>query len=123
MNNFTQNLLDELKTLLSDGIVNTQEDICHALVTKGYDVNQSKISRLLRKMGAVKARNEYGDVAYRLPKEPAPPTLNSQLISLIFDVSHNEQCILIHTSPGSASMIARLLDHHRERAGILGCIA
>lgn len=114
---------DDLRDLLIQGTVSTQEEICDALEAKGHEVNQSKISRLLRKVGAVKSKNESGQIVYRLPKEPAPPTPNTKLSSLIINTLSNETCVIVHTSPGSASMVARLLDHKREYCGILGTIA
>jgi transcriptional regulator of arginine metabolism len=114
---------DDLRSLLSEGKVTTQEDICLALEKLGHAVNQSKISRLLRKVGAVKSKNELGEIVYRLPMEPAPPTLDSQLSSLLIDVIANETTIIITTSPGSAQLIARILDYHKNKLDILGTIA
>ncbi len=118
-----QDIITDLQDIIRTGFATTQETICHALQNKGYDVNQSKISRLLRKIGAVKAKNESGQVVYRLPKEPAPPTSSSQLASLIIEIVYNETNLMVHTNPGSASLIARLIDHHRETLHILGTIA
>ena len=67
-------LVDDLRRLLIEGKVATQEDVCAALESLGHPVNQSKVSRLLRKIGAVKSKNEQGQIVYRLPLEPAPPT-------------------------------------------------
>ena len=53
-------LSDDLRQLLIEGKVTTQEDLCSALETIGHTINQSKISRLLRKIGAVKSKNEQG---------------------------------------------------------------
>lgn len=58
---------DDLRTLLSEGKVTTQEDICTALEKLGHAINQSKVSRLLRKLSAVKSKNELGQIVYRLP--------------------------------------------------------
>lgn len=125
--NFVDNrkklILEHLRELLIQGVVSTQEEICAALESRGHDINQSKVSRLLRKIGAVKAKNEQGEVVYRLPKEPAPPTPSSQLAGLIIDISFNETLVLVNTSPGSASLIARVLDYNKEKAEILGTIA
>lgn len=119
----TKNEMEHLRELLMEGAVSTQEEICHELQRLGHDVNQSKVSRMLRKVGAVKSKNEYGQIVYRLSKEPAPPTPTSQLSSLIIDVIANETVILVNTSPGSASVISRILDYHREKSGILGTVA
>ena len=116
-------LSDDLRNLLIEGKVTTQEDICAALETLGHSVNQSKISRLLRKLGAVKSKNEQGQIVYRLPREPAPPTISSELSSLVIDIVANETTIIVNTSPGAAQLIARVLDYHKDEFQILGTIA
>jgi transcriptional regulator of arginine metabolism len=114
---------EDLRDLLMRGAVNTQEEICEQMQKLGHDINQSKASRLLRKIGAVKSRNEYGKIVYRLPKEPAPPHESHILLNLIIDIVANEQLIVVHCHPGSASLVARLLDHHMEKAEIIGTVA
>lgn len=116
-------LIDALKQILLSGDAGTQEEIVNSLLQKGYDVNQSKISRLLRKIGAVKVTNEHKLIVYTLPLEPAPPTSKNILSQLITNISYNEVTIVIHANPGSASLIARLLDHHRQELNILGTVA
>ncbi|WP_419418442.1 ArgR family transcriptional regulator [Legionella sp. D16C41] len=118
-----QLLIDNLRQLLLEGSVTTQEDICAALQAKGHHINQSKVSRLLHKLNAIKSKNELGQVVYRLAREPAPPTTSSQLSSLIIDIVANETIIIVNTSPGAAQLVARVLDYHREKAQILGTIA
>ena len=116
-------LLDDLRILLTKGKVTTQEEICSSLENLGHPINQSKVSRLLRKVGAIKTKNENGQIVYRLPQEPAPPILSDQLSSLIIDITNNETTIIVYTSPGSAQLIARVLDYHKEKLQILGTIA
>lgn len=116
-------LEEDLKELLTRGVANTQEEICKQLQQIGHDINQSKASRLLRKIGAVKSKNEFGQVVYRLPKEPAPAHSSNILSSLIIDIVANEQLIVIHCHPGSASLVARLLDHHMQTTQIIGTVA
>ena len=116
-------LMGDLNQILRTGNFTTQEAICDELLLRGHEVNQSKISRLLRKIGAIKTKNEAGEVSYLLPLEPTPPTLSSRLNTLIIDVQHNEHTIIINTSPGAAMMIARVLDLQRQSLNILGVIA
>lgn len=118
-------LVEDLKDLLTEGIVGTQEELCSKLETLGHhDVNQSKISRMLRQtIGAVKGYNQHGDVVYRLPKEPAPPCKQATLGSLILRVDKNELCIMVHTSPGAAPVVARLLDYCENESEIMGTVA
>ena len=116
-------LTEELKRLLIEGLASTQEDIKQRLSELGFEVNQAKISRLLRKVGAVKISNERGQVVYSLTKEPAPPQAKSALANLIIDITCNETLIVIHTSPGSASLFGRLIDHNQSKLDILGTVA
>lgn len=116
-------LTEDLRKLLLEGKVTTQENLCDSLEKLGHSVNQSKVSRLLRKIGAVKSKNEQGQIVYRLPHEPAPPTIADQLSTLLIDAVANETTVIVTTSPGSAQLIARVLDYHKKRLGILGTIA
>ena len=123
MNQSINHVVDDLRQLLLESKVTTQEDICAALEKLGHVINQSKVSRLLRKLSAVKSKNEQGQVVYRLPQEPAPPTLNDQIDSLLMGVSANETNIIVTTSPGAAQLVARILDYHKGSLKILGSIA
>lgn len=116
-------LIGALRTLLMGREAGTQEDICIALEKKGYEINQSKVSRLLRKIGAIKVVNAKGQTIYSLAREPAPPSMDTPLRELILDVVANETLIVIFTSPGSASMVARVLDYVQVSTQILGTIA
>jgi transcriptional regulator of arginine metabolism len=116
-------LEDALKSLLLSETIRTQEELAQALEQQGYEINQSKISRLLRKLGAVKLANEKKQIVYSLPREPAPPASKNIMSQLITNITMNESLIVIHTNPGSASMVGRLLDHNREDLKILGTVA
>ncbi len=121
--NLDKALIDALKELLISREASTQEHICNVLEKAGFEINQSKVSRLLRKIGAVKVENAKGQTVYSLPREPAPPTSTTQLCNLVLDVDCNETMVVITTSPGSASMIARMLDYAQISHDILGTVA
>ena len=114
-------LINDLKSILLQGITATQETICTALEAKGHQINQSKISRLLRNINAIKSKNDAGEMVYRLPHDIAPPSISTTLAHLIINVVANESMIIIKTSPGSASLIARIIDD--KRCQVLGTIA
>jgi len=118
-----KDLVPVLRNLLREHSAKTQDEICLTLKKHGYQANQVKISRLLRKLGAVKTKNEHGKVVYWLPKEPPPANLSNLINTLIIAVTANETMIVIHTSPGAASVIARTLDYLNIEDGILGTIA
>lgn len=114
---------EALREILLRGYARTQADIQRELENSGFEINQSKISRLLSKLGAVKTRDMEGEVIYRLPREPGPPTKETPLTEMVIDVVDNGQLCVIYTSPGSASMIARLLDYQQTEQGILATVA
>ncbi len=116
-------LEDALKTLIWEDNHGTQEGLTEALTRQGYSVSQSKVSRLLRQLRAVKVNNERGETVYALPKESIPPSTQSPLTHLILKIVSNETLVVIFTSPGSASLIARLLDYHDRETSILATLA
>ena len=119
----SKTLTETLKELLIEGQTSTQEELVEALEARGFKVNQSTVSRLLRKVKAIKVENEQGESVYSLPREPAPPTITPALRGLVIDIVANETTIVIFTSPGSASMIARILDYKQPSSEVLGTIA
>lgn len=118
-----QNLIEALRQLLMEREATTQEEICLSLEREGYPINQSKVSRLLRKIGATKITNTQNQTVYSLPREPPPPSALTPLKDLVLDISFNETMIVISTSPGSASMVARVLDYYQLTSEILGTLA
>ena len=110
--------------LLRAECYSSQSEIADALLAKGYtNMNQSKVSRMLTRFGAVRRRNAKMVMVYCLPLETGIPVIDKTIKSLVIDIAHNENMIVIHTSPGSAQMIARMLDSVRKAEGILGTIA
>lgn len=114
--------INALRQLLSQGKLSTQEELAEELGEKGFEITQSTISRDLRKLGAIKAIDPNGRTVYKLPPEPASPVSTGALEDLVLRTEHNGSLIVIHTAPGSASLVAR----HLDTAGltsIIGTIA
>ena len=117
-------LVKAFKSLLKDESFSSQGEIVTALQDIGFDnMNQSKVSRMLSKFGAVRTRNAKQEMVYCLPAELGVPTTSSPLKNLVIDLDHNHSMIVIRTSPGAAQLIARLLDSIGKAEGILGTIA
>lgn len=112
-----------IRKLIHTSDIKTQHQLSAELKALGHKVNQSKVSRLLRKLNIVKVKNEQQQLVYGLPKEPYPPAIHISLSNLIIEVIANETMVVIHTSPGSASLIGRILDYNRETLEILGVVA
>jgi transcriptional regulator of arginine metabolism len=114
--------LDLLRKLLAQKSLSTQEDLREKLSEQGHPVTQSTISRDLRKLGSIKVIDASGQTGYRLSEEGPPPAKASSLADLVIDIAANGTMIVLHTTPGSASLIARHLDRLRP-GGILGTLA
>lgn len=120
----TDNLTRAFKELLNQERFGSQNEIVDALKKQGFTgINQSKISRMLSKFGAVRTRNTKMEMVYCLPNELSVPNTSSPLKNLVLDIDHNSMLIVIKTTPGAAQLIARLLDSIGKSEGILGTIA
>lgn len=115
--------LQVLRRLLAKEEASTQDELREELEKLKFDVNQSTISRDLRKIGAVKTIDPSGRTVYRLAEEMAPIRAPSGLGALITGIEHNGLIVVIRTTPGSASLIARTIDQLRDEDGALGTIA
>ncbi|BEU04690.1 arginine repressor [Agarivorans sp. OAG1] len=119
-----EQLIKAFKSLLKEERFGSQAEIVTALQEQGFEnINQSKVSRMLSKFGAVRTRNAKMEMVYCLPAELGVPTVSSQLKILVLEMDFNDALIVIHTSPGAAQLIARLLDSLGKAEGILGTIA
>ncbi|WP_299493026.1 transcriptional regulator ArgR [uncultured Shewanella sp.] len=117
-------LVKTFKAILKEERFGSQSEIVNALQGEGFsNINQSKVSRMLSKFGAVRTRNAKQQMVYCLPAELGVPTATSPLKNLVLDVDHNQAMIVVRTSPGAAQLIARLLDSIGKPEGILGTIA
>jgi transcriptional regulator of arginine metabolism len=123
--NETRERLAVLRLLIREGEASTQEELCNALRKKKFDVTQSTVSRDLRRIGAVKTTNAEEEVIYVLPEDHQTlrARVNTSMEGLLTDIVANETTIVLHTTPGSASLVARHIDSLRESLGILGTIA
>ena len=117
-------LIKAFKALLKEEKLSSQSEIVQALQDEGFEnINQSKVSRMLTKFGAVRIRNAKMEMVYCLPTELGVPTATSPLKNLVLDIDYNDALVVIHTSPGAAQLLARLLDSMGKSEGILGTIA
>lgn len=117
-------LSEAFKSLLREERFGSQSEIVTALQQLGFEhINQSKVSRMLSKFGAVRTRNTKMEMVYHLPAEMGVPATSSPLKNLVIDIDYNDSLVVVKTSPGAAQLIARLLDSIGKAEGILGTIA
>ena len=73
-------LTKAFKELLNQERFASQSEIVEALKNQGFQsINQSKVSRMLSKFGAVRARNTKMEMVYCLPSELSVPATSSPL--------------------------------------------
>nr|WP_086939665.1 transcriptional regulator ArgR [Thaumasiovibrio occultus] len=119
-----ERLVKAFKAILKEEKFSSQGEIVDALKGQGFEnINQSKVSRMLTKFGAVRTRNAKMEMVYCLPVELGVPTTSSSLRELVMDIGYNHSLVVIHTGPGAAQLIARLLDSLGKAEGILGAVA
>ena len=79
-----EELVKAFKALLKEEKFSSQGEIVAALQEQGFDnINQSKVSRMLTKFGAVRTRNAKMEMVYCLPAELGVPTTSSPLKNLV----------------------------------------
>ncbi len=124
-----KDVTEALRRLLAESKASTQDEIANVLAKDGFELSQSKISRLLHKVGAIKVNNAKGESSYRLPHEYrlshelADPLSSPVYSQLVINVTASDVLIVLRTVPSAASMVARLLDHHAAELDILGTLA
>lgn len=117
--------LHALRELLLEGKLSTQDELREELERRDFSVTQSTISRDLKRIGAIKTTDSQGRTVYRLSDDLSPPVpapVANSLRDLVAAIKSNGNIIVLNTTPGSASLVARHLDAHRP-GGIIGTIA
>jgi len=114
--------LQALRRLLDKEESSTQEELREQLESLDFAVTQSTVSRDLRRLGAIKMTDAQGRTTYRLALEEAVVPLVESLGDLVRAIDHNGAMIVLQTTPGSASLVARHIDNLRSK-DILGTIA
>lgn len=109
-----------IRSLIGSRQVATQEELRALLVERGFDVTQATLSRDLAQLGARRGAQPNGGTHYELPDAPRPaPPLLGDLVRTIDD---NGTLVVVHTTPGAASIVAGMLDGARVPE-VLGTIA
>ena len=116
----TTELDDALQQVLLQHKVASQVDIRQRLEALGYEVNQSTISRALKRVGAIRLRDAQGQPVYRLEAETTQSM--SAVRAQILSVESNGAMLVMRTTLGAAGWVARQLDLENDPK-ILGTIA
>lgn len=117
----TKSRLVALKKLLAQEKASTQEELREQLEKLDFEITQSTVSRDLRRLGAARVIDSTGRAVYRLAPEVVAARTDT-VADMILNIKHNGSLIVVQTSPGSASLVARHIDLLRG-LGVLGTIA
>jgi transcriptional regulator of arginine metabolism len=117
-------LLSTLKTIIKGQSINTQTELAYELSSRGYNnIPQTRISRMLKKLGATRVRDRHNNLIYVLPDENMLPKNNQTINTMVLSVDNNGMLIVLKTILGGAIVISRVLETMGKPFGILGCIA
>lgn len=107
---------DALLKLIRENVVSTQEDLMNSLLSMGYKVTQSTISRDIKELRIVKALDGDGNYRYISAFDSATnETENSSKYADIFahaviSIKHSMNDIVIKCYPGMASSACVAVD-------------
>jgi transcriptional regulator of arginine metabolism len=94
--------------LISTRAIRTQEELAEALVSEGWEVTQSSVSRDIAALRLIKV-----DGAYRRPRAirpPADPDEHRISEGVLSVDPAGEALVVLHTPPGEANRVAVALD-------------
>lgn len=118
-----------IRRILSEQSVASQAGLVRRLAVEGFDVTQATVSRDLKELGAIKARNEGGGFVYALPAagevlsgSAAVQALQHALVEFGETIVPTANLVLITTPPGAAQVLAGAVDRSGLE-GVLGTVA
>ena len=108
--------LKAILDIVSQQIVETQEDLVKALYLKNIAVTQATVSRDIKELGLIKMPGENGMQRYAISTgEPVTVRSNERLKRLlrssVVSIDSSENLIIIKTQPGEAQGVASAVDH------------
>ena len=111
-------------SLIKAGVVHSQSDLVKLLKKAGFAVTQATASRDLEEVGAVRSRNEFGELIYQIGTSSDGAISKSMPLpsDLILSVESSGNLAVVRTPPGGAQFLASSLDNSGI-SSIIGTIA
>lgn len=104
----------KIRELITENIIETQDELVDALKNLGYNVTQATISRDIKELQLVKVPTNNGQYKYSLPADQRFNPLQ-KLQRLIVDtfvkIENTSHFIILKTLPGNAQAIGVLIDN------------
>jgi transcriptional regulator of arginine metabolism len=107
-------IAEQLTQLLAQGVSGNQSQLVDMLRKRGIQTTQSSVSRALKKINAVKGIDEKGRSIYSLFDAESKKSYSDKGLfgNLVHQVLDNGQMIVVHTRPGTAPTVAKVIDDH-----------
>ena len=109
-----KSICELVRQIVKEQTIKNQSELSNALNEKGVTVNQSTLSRTLKKMNVSKVAGVY--------QMPQIVSANSDYFDFINIISAGQNMLVVKTSPGSASRVAYQIDE-AEIKGLAGTIS
>ncbi|WP_010650808.1 transcriptional regulator AhrC/ArgR [Oceanobacillus massiliensis] len=104
----------KIRELITNTIVETQDELVDQLKSLGYNVTQATVSRDIKELQLVKVPTNSGQYKYSLPADQRFNPLE-KLKRLIVDafvkIEHASHFIILKTLPGNAQAVGALIDN------------
>ncbi len=111
--------------IISDHVIETQDDLIEKLKDSGYNVTQATVSRDIKQLGLVKTATKDGGYKYTSSKNDSSSNenkLKNIMRETVVNAQNAQNIIVVKTFPGMANAAAAALDSLAEEA-IVGSIA
>lgn len=119
----------QIRVVLGSQIIRSQAELAEALTQRGVTVTQGTLSRDLVDIGAIRVRDDTGQMSYQLPDDAqttAPETTETRLSNLckelLLAADGSGNIAVLRTPPGAAQFLASAIDQARLET-VLGTIA
>ena len=95
---------------INTGRIHSQEALVQALKKAGYPVTQATASRDIEEIGAVRIRNQRGEMVYSISEDSDSSLARSMPLpqELILSVDASGNLAVVRTPPGGAQLLAAL---------------
>ena len=110
-----------IKEWIAAGLIHSQAEVVERLKSSGFVVTQATASRDLEEIGAVRGRDNKGQLRYQLASESQEEPLyrvGKLLNELLVQIQSSGNILVLRTPPGGAQLLASALDR-ATRAGVL----
>lgn len=111
----------KLIALIQSGAIHSQSDVVSELKRAGFKVTQATASRDLEDIGALRGRNDEGEMTYKLPESGSVVKVENSP-NLILTIEASANLAVVKTPPGGAQLLASNIDRSGSKS-IIGTIA